>query len=55
MKKQKSLTDWIDYFLLEFLPFITQAESDFIQEAFTWEPDCIAAFAFAKRIFEEKI
>jgi len=55
MKKIRSLTEWSDYFLSEFLPNITQEESDFIVQILWWEGEKRAGFLLAKRLFEDRI
>lgn len=54
IENQKSLTQWIDYFVLEFFPKITQEESDQIATLLNWEPEKKAAFFLAKNLFESK-
>lgn len=54
MIQERSLTFWIDYFMQEFLPSITQEESDMVYGILSWEEDKKAAFILAKRLFEDK-
>lgn len=48
-----TLLENIDFFM-EYLPTITQEESDFIEHVLSWDNDMKAAFKLAKGMFEEK-
>ena len=55
MEVQKSITDWIKFFLEEFFPSITKDESDMIGSVLHWEDEKRVAFHLAKRMFDEDI
>lgn len=54
MEKHKTLTEWLNFFVNEFLPSITQEQSDYIHDILTWDNEKRAGFMLAKRVFEEK-
>lgn len=53
MEKHKSLTQWMDYFIDDVFPCITQEESDMIRDILCWDDERRSGFMFAKKIFEE--
>ena len=49
-----SFTKLIDHFLVDFLPNLSQEESDFILEIVKWDREKQRAFKVAKGIFESE-